>query len=342
MDGFESDPDATYRVHAPYWRHITLFGSGDANGSAGIRLSTNANGTKVGLASFEHVYVSDFETCISGESAADSSQFVNCHFRNCREGIVDMDSETVVRDSFFWHFTDDSTAPVCIRPVGDGTKIVGNEFQPGGGTGAVTTTYVIRPRNGAGKTLVSGNSFDGGYNRAIDMIAGDAGQTHILGNAIGGTANDTYTIADTTSEPNLIANNDFSGSAPTAYIRANTNDRVIGNSFVNASTASVTNGMVVVDGSNVTVAWNSFPSGAPASVDLLAGASDAYLWGVFPDGVSDSGTRTRVNGVAQEALAGAAPGTPSNWNTGDVVEDTDNAGDAYLKLPSSGFTQIAT
>lgn len=56
--------------------------------------------------------------------------------------------------------------------------------------------------------------------------------------------------------------------------------------------------------------------------------------------VTDNGDFTTLNGHGRVALGGSAP-TESNWEVGNVVEDSDNAGDAYLIL-RSGSTQIGT
>lgn len=58
----------------------------------------------------------------------------------------------------------------------------------------------------------------------------------------------------------------------------------------------------------------------------------------------DASSTVKVeDGIAHEALGGAAP-TAGDYEDGDIVEDTDNSGDAYLVLDSSGgtTTQIGT
>lgn len=56
---------------------------------------------------------------------------------------------------------------------------------------------------------------------------------------------------------------------------------------------------------------------------------------------TDNGTRTLVNGLGQEAASGTP--TAANWEPGDLVEDTNNAGDVYLLMrDGSTWTQVAT
>lgn len=56
--------------------------------------------------------------------------------------------------------------------------------------------------------------------------------------------------------------------------------------------------------------------------------------------VDDTGTRTRRNGVGAVASSGAP--TASNWDAGDIVEDTNNPGDLYIKKKNGSFEQFNT
>ncbi|WP_434531044.1 hypothetical protein ACODNH_05375 [Haloarcula sp. NS06] len=74
--------------------------------------------------------------------------------------------------------------------------------------------------------------------------------------------------------------------------------------------------------------------------------SDSHLSDTFPTVAFDSGTINSViiDGKGEAALAGAAPDA-TNWQTGDIVEDTDNAGTLYYihdDSVSGGASQIAT
>lgn len=74
-----------------------------------------------------------------------------------------------------------------------------------------------------------------------------------------------------------------------------------------------------------------------------ASYTDNMMWGRFGT-ITDNGTRTLINGVGVNA---GSPASGGDWNgngrQGVVVEDENNAGDAYIFLPVAGaWSQIAT
>lgn len=56
--------------------------------------------------------------------------------------------------------------------------------------------------------------------------------------------------------------------------------------------------------------------------------------------LTDGGTKTRINGLGREACGGGAP-TAADWNFGDVVQDTDNPANHWVKDYDGTFRRIA-
>jgi len=56
--------------------------------------------------------------------------------------------------------------------------------------------------------------------------------------------------------------------------------------------------------------------------------------------INDAGTRTRINGLGREASGGGAP-VAANWSIGDIVQDTDNPANHWIKDYDGNMRQIA-
>lgn len=56
--------------------------------------------------------------------------------------------------------------------------------------------------------------------------------------------------------------------------------------------------------------------------------------------INDDGTSTKIDGVGREASGGGAP-TAANWDIGDIVQDTDNPANHWIKNFDGTMRQIA-
>jgi hypothetical protein len=311
--GFQSDPNATYRVHHPVWKDLTIVGSGYDNGVDGVSLQPNGNGTKVGFAEFENVFVEDFETCIDGEGSSDGTRVEKCHFRNCTNGITGVSTETWVRGSTFWHFEGNGRA---IEVAGPRSIISECEFEMGGGSGAETDVDGVVVN--AEKVNITDSHFKTNHARSVYFNSagiGRAADCTFEGSVDYGVFIDasgsSVMVTGSTFDMSSFTNNVIRSLAPSTQI--------VGNDFQHlrfSGAADSSKDLIVLEDDYAVVANNAMPATSDggtfnSNVKVTSSASDCRLWGRFPDGVIDNGNRTVINGASTNA---GSPNTGGQWN----------------------------
>lgn len=94
----------------------------------------------------------------------------------------------------------------------------------------------------------------------------------------------------------------------------------------------------IADGLDGTKQRYGFNVSADGCVDVIIDDYKAYNNATGE--INDVGTRTRINGLGREAAGGAAPGA-ANWSFGDIVQDTDNPANHWIKDYDGVMRQIA-
>lgn len=226
-------------------------------------------------------------------------------------------------------------------------------------TVALNSTFVSNATagvsGGANALNFIGCNFNGnpGDGLLLDDTTNGLRACNIIGCSI--EANDGYGALITgTSQGSLIAgnyieDNGSGGSGDGIFLSSGTGTTIAYNYFNNHDAGR--SHVAIGGATGTTVGPNRYEDTNGTATDqaivVSSGANDTHI--AFGEetridgaatAINDVGARTTRGGVGQEATGGSVPA--DDWPVGSIVEDTDNAGDAWLLLPGGTWTQIGT
>jgi len=135
VDGFLPTQDVvSYRNQGNVIEDIGLFGTGKNNGKIAITYSSNLNTTaaikRAGLCITRHCYIDGWDTGASAnvttDGSGDSWTIENCHFSNCKKGVVTGN----LGESFGYYNDFYSIDDVAVTLNGQAEVWTGNEVEP--------------------------------------------------------------------------------------------------------------------------------------------------------------------------------------------------------------------
>jgi hypothetical protein len=343
QNGIQVDPNSGYRPQRNLVEDLAIIGSGSANGKSGISLQANSNSDPVDLWDVENVWIEDFNYGVYG-NRSDSCNFYRMEIHNCSKAFAAMGSETKIEDCILWDLTG---GPMVEFTQGGGSHIKGSEIQPN------TFNTVITIENNDCKVL--GNTFQGSspYGTAV-RIYGGAGAV-VSNNTFRNEGKQALWIRGA-SDPdgsNVFANNTATCPFQAQPLDVDTNSNVIANNDfaeANLSTHSVPR-WLDIDGSYNVIWGNILPGDASSESVRVNSGTENILMGHFPNGVTDNGTRTIINGRSYQSAAPGSGNTGDEWGGSEakasqldvtVVDTSSTSPRAMYKADGDGsWAQIA-
>lgn len=231
--------------------------------------------------------------CDNVTKAIVTNNFIKDCVRGC-SGMDSLDKENIIAFNTFDNITEYAIWPSAR------TTVIGNVFQNSAGYDILV--YVANYIN-----IIGNQFYGGGANAGINI----QGSNHV---------NVADNVFRSFTGQYAIRTRERSGGASCSNVR------IAGNIIDGATMACIE----IDDCTDAIVAENQLnPSGALVAISITADATDTWLnSNVFEGSISNSGTRTRINGVTEEDASGSAPDF-NNYLPGEWVKET-TSGALYL------------
>jgi hypothetical protein len=313
VDGF-CNTDTSWRSQGPFWREITIKGSGYNNGKSGIKFIPNTVGgaPPVGLANIENCYIESFTYGINTDSTSDSHVYENVHLQKCNFGFWNVKQQTVINHPILWYF--EGGGSVGVRIVGGENIVCNGEFQ-GGDAGNlvadVTFKSIVLTVSSIGNKIY-GNTFS----LASSICVIDSGNGNMVyGNDYLNNSKQITNYTIMAGHGSVLSNNTFQNSDVDALVSdgviiSGSYNSIVSNTFLNIQKGTIT--PVRITGNYNHLSANKFYNCSGCKTDVIVYGYENILNGQFPEGVTDSGTRTMING---RSINLGNPATTGAWNT---------------------------
>jgi len=337
IDGFITDSAVAYRCQKTRLQSITIKGSGYTNGKSGVKYQSSVGGTP-GLAELIDVYIEDFQISVNAGNIDDSHKYIRSHFMRFTNAIKDLNQQTIISQCVFWNAL--AAGSIGINVKGTNNVITECEFEQGDGSEADETGVAVSLEATSNSNIVSANRFQ----HAIGTYLQDYGLANVINGNIFNPYETTITrfirLAGTGA---AVIGNTFltAGTVSSDAILINTSQNIFSGNVIRRVQDAVN--CILINGNNNVINGNMFVNctGCLSNVKLTAGATENILIGEFPNGITDLGTRTIINGVSKN---NGNPASTGDWNgsaakayrLGITVEDYSSNPSKYYRADSQG------